>query len=350
MTRGRAPALVAVLLLLLAQGARAQAPGARLARGIRAYQNLDYDSAAVLLRAALSQPGSPPLGDSGLARALTYLGATEIFRGHRDSAVAVFAQLLNLNPRYRIDQLVFPPDVTNVFQQVRLTTRAVAVVVPPTTPIAAPGDRLVIWLYAASYHPATVTISGQDRGELRTLYDGGLSDSLQLLWDARAPDGSPLDTGRYQLRVDSRGDDGRVVRSVAVNLDLTLAGVDTLPLPPPPAESLFKPEYAPGASGVRGLLTGLAAAVVVIALPSIVAGHGGTADRFAVAAALGVAGGLAMPFQRRSRAIVDNIAANDALRRAWRQQADSVHAANVALRRGAQLLIKAGPPRVVAGP
>jgi len=344
---GRPLGLVLLLAALLVGAARAQAPAARLANGIRLYQNLEYDSAAAALGAALSEPGLPVLSDSERLSALAFLGATEVFRNRRDSAAAAFTRLLYADPRYRIDHLIFPPQVTNLFQQVRLSTRAVAVVVPPATPIVAAGDRLVIWLYAASYHPVTVSIVGPSGGR-RTLYDGGLSDSLQLLWDARAADGAPLDSGHYELRVDSRADDGRVMRTVAVPLELTRAGVDTLPLPPPLPDSLFKPERMPGASGVRGLLTGLAAAAVVVALPSLVAGGGGTGDRFAVAGTLGLAGVLALPFQGRPRPIRENIAANEALRRAWRQQADSVRAANVAIRRRAQLVILAGPPRVEA--
>ncbi len=351
MTRLRAAALLLALLLAgAASAARAQTAAQRLARGIASYENLDYDSAAVSLRAALGQQGPAALGARDRERAMAYLGATALFQGRRDSAAATFSRLLFLDPRYRIDQLVFPPDVSNFFQQVRLATRAVAVVVPAATPISAAGDRLVIWLYAASYHPVTVTVAGQGGAGRRALYDGGLSDSLQLLWDARAADGAPLDTGAYELRVDSHADDGRVLRTVTVPLELARAGGDTLPLPPAPAESLFRPERVPGSSPMRGLLTGLAAAAVVIALPSVVAGHGGTSDRFAVAGALGVAGVLAFPFQGRPQPVRANIAANEALRRAWRQSADSVHAVNVAIQRGAQLVIRAGPPRVDGAP
>ena len=44
---------------------------------------------------------------------------------------AAFERLLFLDPRYRPDQLVFPPEVSSLFEEVRLRTRAVAVSVPP---------------------------------------------------------------------------------------------------------------------------------------------------------------------------------------------------------------------------
>jgi hypothetical protein len=346
--RAGAVAFLVVLAGVFARPTRAQTPAQRLTNGIRDYQNLEYDSAAAALRGALSGPGLPPLADTARARGLVYLGATEVFRNHRDSAEAAFARLLYLDPRYRIDQLIFPPEVTNLFQRARLGTRAVAVVVADSTPIAAAGDRLVIWLYASSYHPVTVTIAGPGGARPRTLYDGGLSDSLQLLWDARAADGSPLDSGRYQLRVDSRDEQGRIVRAVAVTLSLERLAEDTLPLPRPPADSLFKPERGGGTRSLRGLILGLASAAVVVALPSVVAGRSGTGDRFAVAGALSVSGILALVVQGRAQPIRENIAANDALRRSWRLQADSVRAENVARRRNAQLVIRAGPPHAVA--
>jgi hypothetical protein len=345
--RAGAVAFLVVLAGVCARPARAQHPAQQLTRGIRDYQNLEYDSAAAALRAALSGAGLPALADSDRARGLVYLGATEVFRNRRDSAAAVFARLLYLDPRYRIDQLIFPPDVTNLFQRARLGTRAVAVVVPASTPIAAAGDRLVIWLYASSYHPVTVSVAGPGGAQPRTLYDGGLSDSLQLLWDARAADGSPLDTGRYELRVVSRDDEGRVVRAVGVPLSLARLAEDTLPLPPPPADSLFLPERVTSTRGVRGLLLGLGSAAVVVALPSVVAGRAGTGDRFAVAGALSVSGILALVVQGRAQPIRENIAANEAMRRAWQQQLDSVRAANVVRRRNAQLVIRAGAPHAV---
>ena len=347
----------AVILALVAlagappRAARAQAPAELLGRGLRAYQDVDYDSAAAVLRAALAQPGPPALSAADRVRALAYLGATELFRERRDSAAAAFGRLLLVDPRYRPDELVFPPEVSNLFQEVRLTTRAVAVTAPPLSEIRAAGDRLIVWLYATSNHRIEVAVLRANGVLLRNLYSGATGDSLQVLWDGRTATGMPAESGLYVLRVDSRGSGGRVVRSVGLPLDLAQSRGDTVPLPPPPAEALMRPEHAPGGSGVRALATGLAAAAVVVVLPSLVSGgSGGMGERFAVAGALGVAGVVGFQVRRRPQQIPANIAANQALRLSWQRQADAIRAENAARRQEVRLVVRAGAPRAVDTP
>lgn len=348
----RAALLLALLLTALAAGpARAQTPAEWLARGVRAYQDLDYDSAAARLRTALDSAGTPALSDSERVRTLVYLGATELYREHRDSASAAFGRLLLLDPRYRPDQLVFSPEVSSLFQEVRLTTRAVTVAAPPVTRIATAGDRFVVWLYAASYHPVDVAVLRGNGVPLRGLYSGGVGDSLQVLWDGRGDGGAAAETGRYVLRVDSRSGEGRVVRSVELPLDVTRERGDTLPLPPPPPDALLRPEHTVAGNGARALATGLVGAAVTLILPSVVSsGSTGMGERFAVAGALGAAGIVGYQLLRRPQPIPENIAANRVLRRAWQQQADSVRTQNDARRRELRLVIRAGRPRVVATP
>jgi len=196
-----------------------------------------------------------------------------------------------------------------------------------------------------------VTVLRANGVPLRNLYSGGVGDSLQVLWDGRGETGAPAESGRYRLRVDSRGGDGRVVRSVDLPLDVTQLRADTLPLPAPPAASLLLPEHTVPTSGGRALATGLAAAAAAMVLPSVVSsGTSGMGERFAVAGALGVAGVVGYQLQRRPQPIPENIAANQALRRTWQQQADSVRAVNAARLRALRLEIRAGAPRVVATP
>jgi len=347
----RAVLALALLAAALAPRARAQTAAEELARGLRAYQNLDYDSAAALLRAALEPARRPALSDSDRVRGLVYLGSTELFREHRDSAAAAFGRLLLLEPRYRPDQLVFPPEVSSLFQEVRLTTRAVAVSVPAVTQIASAGDQLVVWLYATSYHPVDVAVLRANGVPLRSLYSGGVGDSLQVLWDGRGDGGGPVESGSYVLRVDSRGSVGRVVRSVELALDVAVLRGDTLPLPPPPADSLFLQERTAPGSGWRALATGLAAAVTVVVLPSLVAGGSGAmGERFAVAGALGAAGVVGFQLQRRPQPIPRNIAANQVLRLGWQRRADAVRMQNAARRRDVRLVVRAGPARLVDTP
>jgi hypothetical protein len=334
----------------LAGAARAQTPAEQVARGVRAYRDLDYDGATTILRAALSMPGSA-LADTDRVRALVYLGASELYRDRRDSAAALFGRLLRVDPRYHIDQLVFPPEVTGLFQQVRLVTRAVAVVAPPVTELHAAGDALPIMLYATTFHSVDVAVLRPNGVLLRTVYQGSVGDSLQVRWDGRAADGNPADSGHYQLEVDSRGADGRVVHSVALPLDVSRVRRDTLALPAPPDDSLLKPEQAPGTSGLRALVSGFVTATAVAVLPSLVAGRASaSADRFVVAGGLSLAAILGFRAERRPQPIPANIAANRALQAAWQRQADSVHAQNVARRQEVRILIRVGAARVVGAP
>ncbi len=349
----RLRAIAAALLLVLGalpRQASAQRAADQLARGLRHYRNLEYDSASVRLRAALAQAGAAALSDSERVRALVYLGATELFGGRRDSAVAAFGRLVLLDPRYRIDQLIFPPEVTGLFQQVRLTTRATALVAPPLTRLQRAGDRLVLWLYVSSFHQVDVVLTRADGTPLGALYQGGVGDSAQIEWDGRTSEGMRVGSGGYLIRVDSHEPGGRIARSAVLPLDVVVEESDTLPTPPPLPDSAFKPENAAGGSGLGPLLTGLGAAAAVIALPSVVGGStAGMGDRFVVAGALGIAGVVAFPLQRRPRALPENIAANQALRLSWRRVADSVRAENVARRRNAVLVIHAGTWRPAAG-
>jgi len=88
---------------------------------IRAYQDLDFDAAARLLRRVLTPPLAMELSDAERARALSYLGAAEHYRGRPDSAIAVFRRLAVLAPRDQHDTLIFPPEVTRLYDAVRST-------------------------------------------------------------------------------------------------------------------------------------------------------------------------------------------------------------------------------------
>src|SRR5207253_294328 len=91
------------------------------------------------LRRDLARATGATASSSERAQRLVYLGAADLFRGRRDSAVAVFRRLVQLDPRYRPDRPVFPPDVTSVFANVRAETRA-GVLVAPTGELAGIGQ------------------------------------------------------------------------------------------------------------------------------------------------------------------------------------------------------------------
>jgi len=124
---------VAALALLLATPLRAQNDSASqvMNGAVRAYRDLEFDAAARMLRRVLTPPLAIGLDDSGRARALTYLGAAEHYRGRQDSAIAVFRRLVALAPRHRPDTLIFPPEITRLYDAVRSR-------VPPRIVVKAP--------------------------------------------------------------------------------------------------------------------------------------------------------------------------------------------------------------------
>lgn len=349
--RRTARSLAAVVLLSagISAAAHAQTAAELLARGIRASADLEYDSAAVLLRAALDRPIPSALPDSARVRALMYLGATEFFRSNRDSATAAFRRLLLIAPRFRPDLLIFPPEVSSLFEEVRIGTPAVAVSIAPVTDIRTAGDRFSARLYAASLHMITASIVRPEGRAVRTLYTGAIGDSLDVLWDGRDSLGTPADSGSYLLRVASRGPSARVVRVVEVPLDVRAAPHDTLPLPPPIADALLLPERTvAGGSGTRPLLIGLGATVAALVIPAFVGGADeATAGRFVVAAATGIAGAIGFTRARRPQPIPANIAANQVQRLDWQRRADAVRSENAERRRTLLLVIRAGAPRTV---
>jgi len=350
----RTAAAIVVLAALSGVGtpAHAQTAADLLARGIRASTNLEYDSAATLLRAALGRPAPGGLPDTARARALMYLGAVEFFRSNRDSATAAFRRLLMINPRFRPDQLIFPPEVSSFFEEARIGAPAVAVSVAPVTDIRAAGDRFSARLYAAGLHMITASIVRTGGRAVRTLYTGAIGDSLEVLWDGRDSLGAPADSGSYLLRIASRGQTARVVRAVEVPLEVRAAPRDTLPLPRPIPDSLLLPEHAAtGGSGTRPLLTGLGASAAAIILP-VFAGGGSdaTAARFVVGTAAGIAGVIGFTHGRRPQPIPANIAANQVQRLAWERRADAVRAENTVRRQELRLVIRAGSSRTIEMP
>src|SRR5260221_6854721 len=141
----------------------AQAADSLLVRGVRAYKNLEFDLAALLLRRRAAQLTAANAPVAARAEGLVYLGAAELFRGRRDSAIAVFRRLVMLDPRYRPDRLVFPPEGTSVFEGVRLPTKNVAIVVPRDTEIPIQEGAVRAWLAASSLPTVRVTLLYADR-------------------------------------------------------------------------------------------------------------------------------------------------------------------------------------------
>lgn len=344
MTAARSALTIArllVLLLLPATFARAQQAADRLAPAIAAYNDLDYAAAASQLRAAIALTGAQRLSDADRARALMYLGATEHFRGIRPSAVDAFRTLLILDPRFRPDQVIFPPEVVALFQETRIGVRAVAVVIAPSSEIVVPTDRLPIRLYASSLHDIRVRVTTSLGAPERVLYEGVIGDSLVVSWDGRDAGGRVAAASRYLLRITSRNPNGANEREVQVPLEVEPVPVDTLPWPGPVPASELRPESIVRANGVQQFVTGLLGAAVAVGLPTLVGASEASSTRFAVGGAIGLSGVIGLATAARPRPIPENIAYNTTLRAARAAEVQRVQNENAQRRALTRVRVRA---------
>lgn len=338
--------LLAALAPALAAPLAAQSPDSLVASGIRAYRNLDFDAAAGFLVRATSLLASRP--DTALeTRALLYLGAVEIYRGRPDSGQAIFRTLVRLTPGYRVDRLVFPPEVTTVFDAARRATLVVGVSVPREARFPAGNDAFTARLVGSTYHQVHAEVQRPDGSVVRSLYAGPIGDSLSVSWDGRTNADIPPVTGRYWLVVtslDAAGARGRVIR---VPLDVVTMGVDTLPVPLLPQQDLL-PEERPGRGSWASLAGGLLLGAATAAAPSVVASDASlSGGQFVVGSAIAVAGVVGFVIGRDVQPIPENIAANDSTRAAWEAGVAAAAAENARRRATAEVVVRTGPPQVI---
>jgi len=341
MIRRLVTTLVVAALALVTRGPTVAAQSATdlLTTGMRSYQNLDYEAAAATLRKGLLRATSDTFSTPERLQALTYLGATELFRRRRDSAVAAFRQIAVTDPTYRPSAIIFPPQVTSLFQEVRQGTRTVFIRVPPETEFRARAERLTARLVASTPHDIAVAVTRDDGAVVNSLYSGPIDDSLAVTWDGTER-GDPVKSGHYLLRVTSRAATGarQLVRQLPLEIERARPDTQAWPSPPDATSGVRS------GPAVRSLAGGLAAALAVVVLPSIVAHDAdGIKGRFAVAAVIGGAG-LASFFAQRSAPPLDVAAgANAAARDAAKRRLDLVRQQNAKALAEIRLRVRAGP-------
>jgi hypothetical protein len=337
--------MVAVMALAGgATGVAAQGATDLVARAVNAYEGLELDVAAGLLRRALAPPLADSLDVAERARALSYLGATEQLREHRDSAVAAFRRLVLLDPRYRLDPYLFPPEMASLFDDVRRQTKVVAIRVAADTTIPLQQGWLTAWLYPSSPHDVTVGIVREDGRPLRAVYSGLVGDSLPVRWDGRDSTGAPAPRGRLWLTVASRAG-GTTARLVQLPLELDVASPDTVAHP---AATGLLPERATRRTGLRSLAAGLLIGAAAVSLPAVVApGERSSGTRIAVGGTLALSGVIGYLAQPPGRPLPDNVAANRARRDDWRRRTDAIIAENAQRLKAASIRIRAGRAVVI---
>lgn len=332
---------VSFFALLFVTPLHAQEGPDPIASALAAYNDLDFDTAAARLRDALAVGGAQRLSEANRARALMYLGAAELFRGERPAAAEAFRSLLMVQPRFRPDAVIFPPEVVALFQETRIGVRAIDAVVAPVTDLKVPVERLPVMLFASSLHEIRVRITSSLGAPERVLYEGVIGDSLQIAWDGREASGRAGSQGRYLLRIASRGPGGTSEREVQIPLELEHLPLDTLPWPEPLRSTDLLPETEVRANGMRQFLTGLLGAGAASALPSIAGSRDAGTVRFVVAGAIAGSGIVGLVTAAKPRPIDANIAANAARRGAWQQELQRVQAENAEGRRVVHIRVRA---------
>ena len=338
-----------MLLITLALGgvrvAAGQAGADLMRQGVRAYQDLDLDVAAGLLRRAIAFEGPAALKRPERATAFMYLTTVELLRSRPDSARAAARRLVLVDPRYRPDPLVFPPQAITLFTGVRRVTPAVTASAPADTEFHPGAEAVAVRLYASAFHGVRAGVTREDGRSLRALYVGPVGDSLDLRWDGLDSAGAIAPRGRYALTVVSSDSAGHVVRELRLPLDVAPFTRDTQPLPPPPT---LKPERTPSGAAFRSLAPALLAGAGAVVLPSVVAGgedHSGA--RFFVGGAVTLAGLAAFFSHHPNQAIPANVAANRQARDAWTQDRTRIAAENARRRGESRLRVKSGDPVII---
>src|SRR5204863_2334567 len=156
--------------------AAAQSGTDLMRQAVRAYQDLDLDVAAGLIRRAIAFEGPAALKRPERATAFMYLTTVELLRSRPDSARSAARRLVLVDPRYRPDALTFPPQAIALFTGVRRATPAVTARAAADTQFRPGGEALAVRLYASAYHAIRARVTREDGRGLRALYVGPIGD------------------------------------------------------------------------------------------------------------------------------------------------------------------------------
>ncbi len=350
MTHRAAVASVMIALALSAVRLQAQSADRSVVLGIAAYRGLEYDSAVVHLRRALAARGRDSLVSNRRPDVLTYLGASELLRGNNTLATSAFVDAVAFDPRYRIDDLVFPPQITNAFEQARLSTAYFIVNAPTEQTLRVRTTTYPLHLWSSAPGQVTVSVLRPGGEVLREVYSGPIKDALDVSWDGLDATGKVPATGSFVLQVRASG----VVthtNETRVALRIDRLPVDTLPHPVQPATKQIATGTSHSSAALRSLLVGTLAGGTAIFLPTIVGSKDNAmSERFVVGGTLGAAGviGFFSQRERGRRVRVDSVATTRALD-LWRRDLDRVKQENARRLSTPQLRITTSPANTRAG-
>ena len=318
---------------LMAPAARAQTPKRALEQGIKAYQELEMESAGWLLRQALT---GNKLDGAQRVTALGYLGAAEFYRDRRDSALSAFGQLIRLEPHHRLDMLVFGPDVQAVFADARRLNPVVDVSAARTSfPTGAPG--LPVRLRANTPHVVVVTAETPNGTVLDTVFRERVRDTATVHWTARGRQGARAPVGGFVIGVSSLDGRGRVHRRVALPVHVTRSPEDPLTAPTPPTRL---PEREPWGPGIARLVLGLGAATAAYYLTPEVTDSKGL--QLFLTQGFVAAGAIGFWAARPGRALPDIVVANRVAQEAFEARLSQVRNENQRRAEGGTVYVDVG--------
>jgi hypothetical protein len=331
--------LCAAAVMVPAAAARAQTPERALDQGIKAYRELEMESAGWLLRQALA--GDKLDGPRRLT-ALGYLGAAEFYRDRRDSALAAFGQLVRLEPHHRLDVLVFGPDVQAVFAEARRLNPRVEVSAARTSfPPGAPG--LPVRLRANTPHVVVVTAETPTGAVLDTVFRERVRDTATAHWTATGRAGGRAPVGKFVIAVSSLDGRGRVHRRVELPVHVTRSPEDPLTAPTPPT---MLPVREPWGPGIARLVLGLGAATAAYYLtPEVTDSKGLQLFLTQGFVAAGVVGFLVA---HPGAALPDNVVANRVAQETYEARLTQVRMENQRRAEGGTVYVDVGRFRLPA--
>lgn len=338
--------ILATVTLVLAAGQSLEAQSAPelLSEGIAAYRALELERSADLLESALAADDANALPDSVRASAYMYLGAIAVLSARREEATERFTEVLETDPRYRADPLIFPPEIIGPFETARRRTRYVQAEPSQDTAIVAGTDSFTMRLYTSTPHRVSVDLMREDGSVARRLHSGPVRDSLDVQWDGLGPGGTPLE-GRLVMRIESHGGgDERVLR---IPLEVRVLQSDSLAHSRAPAPPVLPPDRGGSGRALRAGAVGIVAGLAAVFLPKVIADDDvGASTRYIVGGALGAAGVVGFLTQVSGERSPENIAANEELRDAWEREVAATREEGARGGGRVQLVIRVGEETV----
>jgi len=317
----RAPfvALCAVALTTpVAARAQTASPERAMAQGLRAYRELEMESAGWLLRQALTGK----LDRRQRVTALSYLGASEFYRDRRDSALSAYADLVRLEPNYDLDRLVFGPDVQAVLDEARKRT-PIAEVRAERASFAADAAGLPVRIRANTPHVVVVTLEAVNGTVLDTVYRNRVRDTATVYWNAQGRGGTRAPAGGFVLTVASLDGRGRASSRVALPVQVTRSPDDPVAAPERPVPL---PEHQSEGPAWARLGLGLAVATAAYFVTPAFTDDAG--PQIALALTFGAAGVLGFVDARPGKPLPENVVANRVAQEAWEARVHRVRAEN----------------------